>query len=131
LENNVISNENYQTYNRTNPFLLTDFSSYLELQDQLDFDILLDLAHLKVSCNTLDYVFEEHLGKLLSVTNYIHISDNDGLSDVNNSIGKDSDLFKAMAMHDLKDKIITLEVYEPFNSIRESYNNIEFLINGK
>jgi len=131
LENNVISNENYQTFNQVNPFLLTDFNSFMELRDNLDFDILLDLAHLKVSCNTLDYVFEDHLEKLITTTNYIHISDNDGLSDGNKGIFEDSDLLKAMAKHDLTNKIITLEVYESFENIGNSFKSIQFLIDGK
>ena len=131
LENNVISNDNYQTFNQVNPFLLTDFNSFMELQDHLDFDILLDLAHLKVSCNTLDYIFGDHLEKLITTTNYIHISDNDGLSDGNKGIVKDSDLLQAIGRHDITDKTITLEIYESFNNIKNSYNSIQFLIDGK
>jgi len=130
LENNVISDVNYKTFNQLSPFLLTDYQNYLELCELLEFDILLDIAHLKVSCKTKGYSFEEHLNQLINDTDYIHISDNNGLQDENKCIEKDSPLFFSLEKQNLSGKTITLEIYEPFDKIKDSFNNIQTIIDG-
>ena len=59
IENNVFSYQNFLNYKNTNPFLLTHYSAYIELNKKFDFNLLLDLAHLKVSCNSLDIPFTQ------------------------------------------------------------------------
>ena len=51
--------------------MLTSFSEYMKLKKQLDFFLILDVAHLKVSCNTLGLDFRNELVLLLKETDFI------------------------------------------------------------
>jgi len=120
IENNVYSYSNSLNFPE-NPFLFTSHETYLELRNIVDFDVLLDLAHLKVSCDTLALDFNSELEKLISITDYLHMSDNDGRSDSNKSFTNNSNIYKSLISHNLKDKIITLEIYEPLSKVLQSY----------
>lgn len=128
IENNVISHSNYKEYNHKNPFLLVSNSTYEDLQDSLDFNLLLDTAHLQVSSMTLGLDFEDELAKLIPKSDYIHISDNDSLHDTNRPIKRDSSMYQMLKNHSLKNKTITLEVYSDINAIKKSYDNIARLL---
>ena len=128
VENNVISKSNYENFLFENPLLFTDFNSYLELKEKLDFKILLDIAHLKVSCNSLNLNFFEEFKKLSELTDYFHISGNDNISDSNQSICNDDDLNKLLKNFDLNNKAVTLEVYSGIKDIVDSY---EYLNNSR
>ena len=65
LENNVFSSTNFKTYQGENPFLLTCYEGYQELSKILEFNLLLDLAHLKVSTKTLGFDFLEETRTLV------------------------------------------------------------------
>jgi len=119
IENNVVSEKNFLTFGM-NPFLLTDFDSWLELKQYIEFPLLLDLAHLKVSCTTLRRDFQSDAKKLLAVSEYLHLSDNNGKEDANENLLADSDILKILQGHDLDKKTITLEIYKDLNSIKES-----------
>jgi len=82
---------------------------------------LLDIAHLKVSVKTLGLNWEDEFKNMLSVSNYIHVSDNDGLHDLNNEISKSSSLFSILKQSDTKNKDFTLEVYDGIDAIKSSY----------
>jgi len=125
IENNVYSKQNYETYKSHNPFLLTDHGSYLELLEKVNFKVLLDLAHLKVSCNTLNLDFLDQSKKLMQYTDYLHVSGNDGLSDQNHGIKDDASIIKFFENNDLSDKTLTLEVYSDLDSIRSSYEKLK------
>lgn len=127
VENNVLSKSNYENFLFENPFLCTDFNSYLELKEKLDFKILLDIAHLKVSCNSLNLNFFDEFEKLSILTDYFHISGNDNISDNNQSICDDEDLNKLLNNFDINDKIITLEIYSGINDIQKSYDYLDNL----
>ena len=121
VENNVISQKNYQNFSFKNPLLFTDFNSYLELKRELDFEILLDIAHLKVSCTSLGLDFKKEFEELSKLTNYFHISGNDGLSDTNESICSDKALNKIINKSNMENKVITLEIYSGIEDIENSY----------
>lgn len=123
IENNVLSFDNYRNYT-FNPFMLTTFEEYEELKTLINFNLLLDIAHLKVSTNTLNLDFEAELEKLLPHTNYIHLSDNDGKNDLNLGIENNLELCALLKKNPLKSKIITLETYIPIPEIKR---NIEIL----
>ena len=108
--------------------MFTSYESYLELSNIIDFPILLDLAHLKVSCNTLGLNFNEESKKMISMTNYLHLSDNDGKSDSNKSFDKDSDIFKSLVKHNLRGKIVTLEIYESIKNVVKTKEILDELI---
>ncbi len=120
VENNVLSSTNYQTYKSNNPFLLTDYSTYEELKEYLDFKLLLDLAHLKVSTNTLALNFQEEANKLISLTDYLHISGNDGKHDQNHGISNEHEIQAVLKNNNLKGRTLTLEVYDGLQSVKSS-----------
>lgn len=131
VENNVISKINYENFSFKNPLLFTDFKSYLELKEKLDFKILLDIAHLKVSCNSLSLNFFDEFEKLSKLTDYFHISGNDNISDKNESICDDEDLNKLLNYFDINNKVITLEIYSGIKDIQKSYDYLNNIKNKK
>lgn len=124
IENNVLSAINYKKYNYLNPFMLTNWDSYVELKNKLNIKLLLDVGHLKVSAASLSLKFEEEFEKFINESDYLHISDNDNLSDQNLPIDKGSILLERLRRCDLNDKTITLEVNGSMKDIISSYENI-------
>ena len=118
FENNVLSKKNLERF-KTNPFLLTDTNSFRELKKSIDFNLLLDLAHLKVSCKSLNLNFYDEANSLIKETDYLHISGNDGNHDSNNSIIEDKQLIKVLDKNNLKSKTITLEIYDDLPTIKK------------
>lgn len=128
LENNVLSNSNYKSFN-SNPFFLTDKKSYLKLKKYFDFNVLLDLAHLKVSCQTLKLEFENEAEFFFNKTDYIHLSGNNGVEDTNNSILSDNKIINFLKKKDLSKKTFTLEVYSDIDKIIKDLIFLKRLIN--
>lgn len=128
IENNVFSSTNHKTYNGENLFMLTNFQEFKKLREEIDFELLLDVAHLKVSSNSLELNFEEELTKLMTHTNYVHISDNDALDDLNHRLQRDSLLIEKLKKQKLKEKNFTLEIYADIDSIKESYEIMQEII---
>ena len=122
IENNVFSKTNSSTYGEDNPFMMTNFSQYKDLREKIDFNLLLDVAHLKVSANTLSLNWIEELEKMLDYSNYIHISDNDGFHDLNNRLIRNCDILSILRRTNTKDKDFTLEVYEEMDAIKSSHD---------
>ena len=110
--------------------MLTNYDSYLELIEKIEFNLLLDLAHLKVSCHSLGLNFAEELDSLISKSDYIHVSDNDGLHDQNKAVAQGSQLFKLLETHHLSHKTITLEIYRQIHDVQKSYQLISKLTEG-
>lgn len=129
VENNVFSSTNSKTYDGQNPFFLTDYDSYLELQDNIEFNLLLDLAHLKVSVNSLNLSFQDEANKMMSSSDYIHLSGNDGLHDLNFGLEDDKEIMALLNKSDLSKKTITVEVYDGINSVLNSIDMLKPLIN--
>lgn len=125
IENNVFSHTNKKTYKSINPFLFTDFEGYLELADRINFKPLIDLAHLKVSCNSLKIEFINQVKELLSRSDYIHLSSNDGLHDTNKSLINDYQLIEIIKNFSLTKKYITLEIYENLDTIKKNYEHLK------
>jgi len=129
IENNVHSQTNYKTYEGINPFLMTDYDGYLELMEKINFTVLLDLAHLKVSCHSLNLNFVSQSRQLMQETDYFHLSGNDGLHDQNYGITHDMDIIRFLENCDFFGKTFTLEVYNGLDSILSSFEKIENLMN--
>ncbi len=129
LENNVFSSLNSKTYEKVNPFMLTNYKEFEELKEFINFKLLLDIAHLKVSCKTLGLVFESELLNMIKQTDYLHLSDNDGLQDLNLSIKKESELINILKKNDLKNRDITLEIYSGLNDIKNSIEVLQEVYN--
>ena len=121
IENNVFSKTNADTYDGKNPFMMTNFDEYKSLKEKINFNLLLDVAHLKVSAKTLGLDWKEEFENMMSVSNYIHVSDNDGFHDLNNQLTKSSSLLSMLKRSDTKNKDFTLEVYDGISAIKRSY----------
>jgi sugar phosphate isomerase/epimerase len=121
IENNVLSWENRGRLGNK-PFMLLDSGDVTDLRSRMDFNLLLDVGHLKVTCVSLGLDFDKELSALLELTDYIHISDNDGRADQNRRLTRQSDLYKALKGFNLEEKTITLEVYEGLDAVRESFD---------
>ena len=129
VENNVYSKSNHTTFKGVNPLMVTDVESMQELQSMIDFNLLLDVAHLKVSCQTLGYNFEDQLKTMFNLTDYIHISDNDGTHDTNEPLIVESDLFTQLSQLDWTNKTTTIEVYDTLDLIKQSMDNFNSMSN--
>ena len=128
IENNVFSAANAETYNSKNPFMMTNFEKYISLKERIDFKLLLDVAHLKVSAKTLELDFEDELTKMINVSNYIHISDNDGLHDSNNELRNPSNLLSMLSNSKTDGKDFTLEIYDGIDAIKSSHDVLQLAI---
>ena len=104
IENNVFSITNYKTFEGINACMLTNFTEYQQLKKKINFNLLLDVAHLKVSSNSFSLNFEEEFKDMMAISDHIHISDNDALHDTNNVLKKDSNLVKLLNQQDLNGK---------------------------
>ncbi len=120
IENNVISESNAKTFQGQNPFMLTDYNGYEELKSLIDFKLLLDIAHLNVSANSLGLDFAEQLKKMISISDYIHLSDNNGRHDQNRCFSDDSDILHILKDFNFNDKTVTLETNGGISDIRLS-----------
>jgi sugar phosphate isomerase/epimerase len=125
IENNVFSKSNSDAYHGENPFMMTHFKAYKSLKEKIDFNLLLDVAHLKVSVKTLGLNWKEEFNNMMNHSTYIHISDNDSLHDLNNRLTKKSSLFSMLKGCETKNKDFTLEIYDGIPSILESYEALE------
>ena len=121
IENNVFSKTNADTYDGENPFMMTNFNEYKSLKEKINFNLLLDIAHLKVSSKTLRLDWEEEFENMMSVSSYIHVSDNDGFHDLNNQLTKSSSLLTMLERSDTRNKDFTLEIYDGMDAIKKSY----------
>ena len=77
--------------NGLNPLLCCESSEINWLTNEIyntNFGILLDTAHLKISCNTLNNNVETELNNIVASVKALHHSDNDGFEDNNMSISK-------------------------------------------
>lgn len=126
IENNVVSYENYQNF-RDNVFMLTCKGEYVDMRKIIDYKFILDVAHLKVSCNTLNLNFENQFDFLFHKSDYIHISDNNSYSDQNKALSRDSDLYNQLKKYSFKSKTITIEVYDSMKEINKTFNLIKNL----
>ena len=121
IENNVFSKTNADTYDGENPFMMTNFNEYKSLKEKIDFNLLLDVAHLKVSAKTLGLDWKSEFENMMSVSSYIHVSDNDGFHDLNNQLTKSSSLLTMLERSDTRNKDFTLEIYDGMDAIKKSY----------
>lgn len=131
IENNVISGANFESFNKINPFFFTNADDYFEISKNSDVKPLIDLAHLYVSCNTLGKSFESEFDKLFSETDYLHISSNNGKADTNEYLSENHKITETLKQYNLKDKTITLEIYDEIHNIKKSFKLIEDIIYAK
>lgn len=97
VENNVCSPRNFHHF-KADPFLLSDPSGVNELFQHLDPSVrmLLDVAHLKVSANTLSYDTDKFIAECHELIGGYHLSDNCGTIDSNQEFDENSYFWKYM-----------------------------------
>ncbi len=128
IENNVFSTANRESLGG-NAFLLTDYDGFEELRAACPkMNLLLDLAHLKVSCHTLGLSFEEQVDKLIPHTEYLHVSDNDGRADTNHGLTSRGGGVLRVLEGRLAGKNVTCEVYSGLGELDASVNALEALL---
>jgi len=124
LENNVYSKTNKKTFLNRNPFLFSTYEGMLTLKDQIEFQPLLDLAHLKVSSNILGLNFKDQIEQIIPFTDYLHLSGNDGFHDQNLGIYDEKVMLAMLKKHGIKDRTITLEIYGNMVDLIKGYELI-------
>ncbi len=127
IENNVITKFNLM--DGINPLLGCSSEDILYVMNKVNsprLGLLLDTAHLKVSCNTLQLSLTNEVNKLANYVRGIHHSDNDGLIDNNLKIESDywflpfMDYFKKIP-HVVEVKDMDLKTIESQIKILENY----------
>ena len=124
IENNVLSENNSKSF-KSNPLLMTDISDCIEIMSSTpdNVNLLVDLAHLKVSSNSQSFSCKEYLKKADNWIRGYHMSDNNGLSDTNNKITNESWFWKELN----KDiEFFTIEVYGlNITEVKEQINLVQ------
>lgn len=127
IENNVLTATNFNTF-KTNPFLMVDVdeTDYIMQNTQSNVNLLIDIGHLKVSSNTLDFDPIHYINRLSEWTKAYHLSDNNGIIDSNYAVTLDS-WFWPYIRKDLS--YYTLEVYNlPINVFKQQLELVKYKI---
>lgn len=124
LENNVLNQDNYERFGMENLLMLTDYEAYKELRSQLEFDLLLDLAHLHVSAKTLNKNYEEQCADFAPYVKWVHMSENNGIVDQHKPLAEGSEITKMYQKYFNGDIPVTLETN---GNVQEILHSIEVL----
>ena len=124
VENNVISERNFVSFGGQNLLMLCDSDEFSALNQQTPINLLLDIAHLKVSAQTLGRSFHEEAARLWPESSYLHISDNDGTRDSNEPVDLSSEMYSVIKEFGLKDKEVTLEIYGSLEGMQKTFENM-------
>lgn len=91
IENNVLSKKNFDEFG-CDPFLMANEIDCLKIMKNTskNVELLIDLAHLKVSANSLGFDPIKFLNNTDKWIKAYHLSDNDGTKDSNEPISKNS-----------------------------------------
>jgi len=111
IENNVIAPFNY-IEQKANPFLCCESKEIQWIFETLSndrFGLLLDTAHLKVSCKTLGLNLDRECKQLFSFIKGIHHSDNSGEIDDNQPINENYWFFNHLLQFNEKVHIIEVK----------------------
>lgn len=128
LENNVLSMENYTQFDHHNYLMMTDYNSIMKMREQMEFNLLLDLAHLHVSSNTLGLSYAKECEKLKEYVKWIHISENKGIVDEHRPLKEKSRILQEFWRLYRPELHVTLE---SAGSVEEVLESISLLKNNK
>jgi sugar phosphate isomerase/epimerase len=128
IENNVISGRNLNSFGGKNLLMLCDSDEFDAINSISQINLLLDIAHLKVSSATLGRSFIGEAERLWQQSSYVHLSDNDGTKDSNDPIVKGSHMYELIKELGIQNKEITIEIYSGIEGIKETYENITELL---
>lgn len=126
IENNVLSSKNAAEF-KSNPLLMCDPKECDELLQLIPADVglLVDVAHLKVSANSLGFSKEEFFGLCGPRISGYHLSDNDGTEDTNQEFDGDAWFWPFLSS---QVDYISLEVYDTSIS---RLKNLSLLVKNK
>jgi len=129
VENNVVAK--FNLVNGKNEIaLLAAAEESMDFYQRLASDhlfFLIDLGHLKVSSAAMGFDREDYLRKVLPFTTALHLSDNDGLGDINRPFGEDV-WFKDVIKRN-KSKTWILEISNvDAREIKDCYHVLENLL---
>ncbi len=110
IENNVLSLANLHNFSE-NPLLMVDEkeTEFIFSLVASNVHLLVDVAHLKVSANSLKFNAKNYLKSFESITKGIHLSDNSGEADTNEGFTEDAWFFEHIR---LNLDYYSIEVYE-------------------
>jgi len=120
VENNVYSYDNYQIYGSDTPLMLVTYEDFIRLSELINFKLLLDIGHLKVSSASLGLDLSSQLEQMLHISDYVHVSDNDGRSDQHKSLIQSFTGINGTA-DILSGKTITIEVCEEMKKVKATF----------
>jgi sugar phosphate isomerase/epimerase len=121
IENNVISDSNIKRFGE-DPLLMTTpkEAKFIMENTPSNVNMLLDVAHLKVSANSLGFDRRDMFSACDDWIKAYHFSDNDGKSDSNKSIGAASWFWPHVKKNE---NYYTLEIYNSgINELKEQVN---------
>ena len=78
------------------------------MKKQLEFNLLLDLGHLRVSSNTLKLSFVKECKELEKYIKWLHISENNGIVDEHKPLRDDSEILNVLGKMNCPDINITM-----------------------
>lgn len=125
LENNVLNPDNFKRFHQVNQLMMTDYDAYQELASQMDFNLLLDIGHLHVSCGTMKKDFQYECRCFAEKACWLHISENNGQYDQHQPLLRNSEIVKAYGEYFDKRLPITLETNGSLEEILESYRIVK------
>lgn len=114
IENNVASSFNLR--HGRNDFLLgvtgDDLEELMQVVNLPNVRLLLDVAHLRVSANSLNFSANNAIEQIAPWVIACHLSDNDGYTDSNQVLTNNSWFWQPLADHLQETPVWVLEVYE-------------------
>lgn len=125
LENNVISKQNLETWRGQCLMMMCESEDILFSLQQLSCPLLLDVAHLYVSAQSLNKSYEQQIQRLWPHAPYIHVSDNDGQFDQNKCFKPDSYLLTSLKRFSFSNKLVTSETYGDIEQLILSQKLVE------
>lgn len=117
VETNVCTFENYQRFERRNPFMLASerqIDEFIQNKPR-NVKILWDFGHVKVSSHTFGFEHRKVFKKSEEHIIGLHISDNDGISDQNYPVTPDNWCFHEARNFDYS----TFEIYGKQNILKQ------------
>lgn len=121
IENNVCSADDLRLYQGAKPFLLVDHADLLELKNRIDFNLLLDVGHLNVSCCALGLDFATELKAMSALSDYWHVSENDGQADQHRLPGAGSRILSLLPYGAAGERTVTLETRGTIGELTASF----------
>jgi sugar phosphate isomerase/epimerase len=111
IENNVLSASNYLKFKK-NLLLMADKKEtiYIMKNTPPNVNLLIDVAHLKVSAKTLNYSKFDYIKSCQEWVRAYHLSENDGKEDTNMKVKKNSWFWKYIKKDNLE--YISMEINE-------------------